>query len=359
MRIGVVTTSYPRHEGDHAGNFVAAHVCALRALGHEVDVIAAGSTDEHAVTGELGVVRVPGALFYAGGAPDELEQLGWRAAPEAVRFTARLTTAIARRSRANAWDAAIAHWLVPSAIAAAAALPHRLPLLAIGHGGDVHTLRRTGLLAPVLRALRLRGARLAVVSEELRALCAPHLDAIVQPMGIDVAHFASLGRAPTSPPTVAFIGRWVPVKGVDVLFAAMPFIERPTRLVVGTPAGPPEADVIARHEVPRHQQIVRYLHRSEQRDQILREASVLVVPSRVLPNGRGEGTPVVAIEALAAGVPVVASAVGGLRELPVMHVPPEDPRALAAMIERALTSPPPLVDLRAYAWSEIARRLTP
>ena len=42
MQLGVVTTSYPRFPGDPAGNFVAAHVAALRALGHRVEVIAAG-----------------------------------------------------------------------------------------------------------------------------------------------------------------------------------------------------------------------------------------------------------------------------------------------------------------------------
>lgn len=328
-RIGVITTSYPRHEGDHAGNFVGAHVRALRELGHEVDVVAAGpsSTDD--------VTRVASSLFYGGGAPDALEHLGWRAAPEAMRFTARLTAAIASRSRARTWDAAIAHWLVPSALAAVAALPRRVPLLAIGHGGDVHTLRRTHLLGPVLRALRLRGAKLAVVSDELRALCAPYVETIVQPMGIDVAHFAGLGRAPTSPPTVAFIGRSAPVKGMDVLLAAMPHVERATSLAMASQ------------------------RTAAERDQILREASVVVIPSRVLPNGRSEGTPLVALEALAAGVPVVASAVGGLRELPVVHVPPEDPRALAAAIDRVLVEPPLRVDMAAYDWSRVVQRLLP
>src|SRR6185503_19510756 len=42
MKLGVVTTSYPRFAGDPAGSFVAGHVAALRALGHDVEVIAAG-----------------------------------------------------------------------------------------------------------------------------------------------------------------------------------------------------------------------------------------------------------------------------------------------------------------------------
>ena len=334
MKLGVVTTSFPRHEGDFAGSFVAAHVRALRELGHDVDVVHATEDD---------------ALFYRGGAPDALEQLGLRALPAAAATTTRLFREVRRRARA--WDGIVAHWLVPAAIARLAA--PRLPLLAIAHGGDVHTLCRTHLLKPVLALLR--GAKLAQVSAQLGIP-----GAFVQPMGIDVAHFAALGRAPTTPPTVAFIGRWVPIKGVDVLFEAMLHIERPLRLLLaGELTGVPEAVVIARHERPQHQHIGRGIVTASERDQILREASVLVIPSRVLANGRTEGTPLVALEALAAGVPVVASRVGGLADLPLVHVPPEDPVALARAIERVLDAPPPRQDMAALDWRVVAARLVP
>lgn len=44
MKVGVVTTSYPRFVDDPAGNFVGEHVAALRNLGHDVQVIAAADT---------------------------------------------------------------------------------------------------------------------------------------------------------------------------------------------------------------------------------------------------------------------------------------------------------------------------
>src|SRR5204863_7443127 len=92
---------------------------------------------------------------------------------------------------ARHWDAVVAHWLAPSAIAA---LPSRLPLLAIAHGGDVHTLRRLHVLQPVLGLLRMRRAQLVFVSEQLRELAGAH-DAHVQPMGIDLERFSALPRA--------------------------------------------------------------------------------------------------------------------------------------------------------------------
>jgi glycosyltransferase involved in cell wall biosynthesis len=87
-----------------------------------------------------------------------------------------------------------------------------------------------------------------------------------------------------------------------------------------------------------------------------------VVPSRTTSGGRTEGTPAIALEALAAGVPVVASALGGLRELPAVRlVPPEDPYALAREIDRVLADPPsPHALRRAVAdldWRVVAERL--
>ena len=79
-----------------------------------------------------------------------------------------------------------------------------------------------------------------------------------------------------------------------------------------------------------------------QKEELLSTARLVVVPSREL-GGFGEGAPLVLAEAHAAGRSVVASDVGGVREL-IEHlgsdaqlVPPEDPLALARAITRALS----------------------
>ena len=369
MRLGVVTASYPRFPGDPAGQFVAAHVAALRAAGHRVEVVAAGggpgpATPEAATDG---VHRIASPLFYRGGAPDALERAPLVSALAAAAFTARLTAAATLRARR--WDAVVAHWLVPSALAA---LPGGRPLLAIAHGGDVFTLRRLGLLAPVLHALARRRARLVLVSEQLRGVAraaapglAAWLDAaVVQPMGVDTARFAALPRAPSDPPSVLCAARLVPIKGVDVALAAMRHLRAAADLVIAGD-GPERARLAAYAPAG----AARWLGAvtTDRRDQLLAAASVVVVPSRVTPGGRTEGTPAIALEALAAGVPVVASAVGGLRELRdlpgVQLVPPDDPRALAAAIDQWIAQPPAAPALRAavarFDWRTIAPRLLP
>lgn len=307
MRIGVVTSSYP----PHGGSFVAAHVDAMRALGHEVDV-----------------VHIPRAGH---GIPDELEHH-----PSAFLDGARLFAKLSRETlRLRHHDLIIAHWL-PCAVAA---LPARRPLVAIGHGGDVHTLRRLHLLAPTLRLLR--HAKLLFVSRELRDIAGT---GDVQPMGVDVPKFAAIVRKPTTPPTIALIGRLVPIKGIDVAIAALDHLRTNARLVIAGDGPLPRS--------PR----ATYLGHVDVRP-LLAEASVVVVPSRVLPNGRSEGTPIAALEALAAGVPVVASNVGGLADLPVTHVPPDDPRALAAAIDHVLAAAPKAPDMADFDWKCVATRI--
>lgn len=74
------------------------------------------------------------------------------------------------------------------------------------------------------------------------------------------------------------------------------------------------------------------------RQRLFSEAAVLLMPSRF------EGFGMVAAEAMAAGLPVVAAASGSLPEVVDppnggVLVPPEDPRALAAAVDRLLRSP--------------------
>lgn len=86
-------------------------------------------------------------------------------------------------------------------------------------------------------------------------------------------------------------------------------------------------------------------------DKILNELTLLAHPARQEPLGR------VLLEAAAAGTPVVASDVGGTREIfsaesrSARLVPPEDPHALAAAVAELIVDPPARAEL-----AEAARR---
>jgi glycosyltransferase involved in cell wall biosynthesis len=385
VRLGLLTTSYPRFPGDPAGGFVAEHAAFLAAAGHDVEVIAAGAADGADAAAAAGatsdataagsgitirrVAAAPG-LFDRGGAPDRLAQ-----SPAAWLTGARFSLALARAAAGHArrWDAAVAHWLVPSALAALAA--PGLPLLAIAHGGDVHLLRRLRAHRAARALFERRGVRLSFVTEELQRLFldgAPPGHSQVCPMGVDLARLraarAAHRRIDPSAPTVLFLGRLVPVKGVDVLVRAAELWRSGARLVVAG-AGPSRPALERMATTSGRTRFAGQLVGAE-RDRALATADLVVVPSVRVEGGRSEGFPVVALEAMAAGAALVASSVGGLAELPagaVTHVPPGDPAALARAIDDLLADSPrrrAQIDAQdravgAFDWNEVGPRLVP
>jgi glycosyltransferase involved in cell wall biosynthesis len=122
-------------------------------------------------------------------------------------------------------------------------------------------------------------------------------------------------------------------KGIDVLLAALRRMRHKTPVVLlGTPRHDTptidDPDITVVHNVPHAQVMASWIR-----------ASVAIVPS-VWHETLG----FVAVEAMITGCPVVASAVGGLREVVQdgstgLLVPPGDPDALAAALDDLLDDP--------------------
>jgi colanic acid/amylovoran biosynthesis glycosyltransferase len=151
---------------------------------------------------------------------------------------------------------------------------------------------------------------------------------------------------PPDPPRLLYVGRLVPRKGLDVLLRA--FADLRERLpdvvldVIGEGPHRAQYEQIAVDLVASG--AVRFLGSGDRRHVLaaLRRAHVLVVPSRTMPSGEVEGSPVIVKEALAVGVPVVATSSGGLPEVvpPVYRdelVPEDDETALAEQLRQVLT----------------------
>ena len=134
-----------------------------------------------------------------------------------------------------------------------------------------------------------------------------------------------LGLAPHDR-IVLGVGRLSPVKGFDLLATIAP---RLTGRVAVIGEGPQRASLAGRIDL---------LGARADAAETIAAADVLVMPSR------SEGFPQVPLQAMAAGVPVVATRVGGTPEI-VVHegtgllVAPEDPDALAMAIQRLLDEP--------------------
>jgi glycosyltransferase involved in cell wall biosynthesis len=337
---GVVTTSYPRHAQDWAGNFVRARVLELAAAG-PVQVLCAGAPGAEAGDPGVTVLRIPGELFAGPGAPELLERDGLL---PALGFTARLATAIAERARS--WTAVESHWLVPSALLASGlGLAHR----AFAHGGDVALLERIPFGASIARRLVRSGIQFQFASADLRdrfsRLAGMVPPATVAPAPFDRALFRprtvaehAAARAGRERPLVLGVGRLVPVKGFDVAIRALsrlPRADRPSLVLVGEG---PERPRLAALAAGRLDLTLPGALSPAETARWMRAADLYVQPSRRLPSGRGEGMPLALREALNVGVPAVASALGGMAELPgLVLVPPDDPGALAAAAALSVT----------------------
>ncbi len=167
-------------------------------------------------------------------------------------------------------------------------------------------------------AVRWGASRLDVrvaVSDDARELAATHLGGEYRTLfnGIEVARFASAEPWPTDGPTVLFIGRHEPRKGLEVLLESVPSLPSSARVwVAGT--GPASEELRARHTDPR----IEWLGRIDdvERDRRMAAATVFCAPSL-----GGESFGVILLEAMAAGAPVVASDIPGYTKVATAEGP--------------------------------------
>ena len=207
---------------------------------------------------------------------------------------------------------------------------------------------------------------------ELVRLGRPRSRISVIPCGVDLARFCpdTVPAARRGPRRIVSVGRLVPRKGFDILIRAMTAVPDAELFIVGGPdargfAKDPEAQrlsaLTARLGVSDRVRLCGSVSRS-QMPAVLRRADVVACTPWYEPFG------IVPVEAMACGVPVLATAVGGMLDTVVdgmtgLLVPPKDAPACAAALNWMLTDPARLAEWGAagrhrarfrYSWDRIA-----
>ena len=245
-----------------------------------------------------------------------------------------------------------------------AVMMHAAPTVATFHAAGGSTGYR--VFAPLLRRLIDRIDRKVAVSKDALALVQNHLGGDYELLFNGVATAEIRAAAPHEPPeqlpTVFFLGRHEERKGLEVLLDALARLDLDVACWVAGD-GPHTARLRASFA---DDDRIHWLGRLSDADKLarLRGATVFCAPSL-----HGESFGVVLLEAMAAGTPVVASALDGYRNVATdgvdaLLVEPGDPDALAGALRRVITDAALAERLVAagsrradeFAMAELARR---
>lgn len=346
MRICLLTSSYPRHEGDIAGRFIRELCRELRSLGHRFEIVLPCDAAAHDPAPEEGIAVHPFSYFfprrlqmlaYGNGLEENLARRPWLYLLLPPFMASFLIKSIRSARRC---DLIWSHWIFPSGLVGS--IVSRLlkkPHLITAHSAPHRAA------AMLIRPFLGGGARITAVSRALagqinRALPIDKSEIHCIPMGVSAP-----GSSPPADKAelrkkyslgdeciILFMGRLVPIKGVDVLLRAMRKLDRCILVVAGEGSCKKELMRMA-HELRVPVRFEGFLHGAGKRDW-LALCDAFAAPSRMIGRGRAEGLPVGVLEALSAGAPVVASDTGGMREIVSdghngFLVPPGDEETLA------------------------------
>ena len=343
-RVLHVSASFPRHLDDATAPFLLDLVEGQRVHGWEPSVVAvhdAGLPRRHELVG-VGIRRVRygpdrwEVLAYRGGGHGGLRSpLHALLLPGLVLALAAAVRSEARRLRP---EVVHAHWILPGGLAIVLGLAvvrrHRPRTVLTLHGTDVELA--AGKLAPLARWIIGRTDAVLAVSEPLARRAEELLGLAVGTVGVGRIPLPVGLTATPIPPgerRVLTAGRASREKGFDVLLEALArpaaSTVRATLIAEGPELAALEAQVAATGLADRVE--LRPLVPRRRLFALMAEHHVVVVPSRT------EGLGMVALEALALGRPVVASAVGGLPTVVEdgvdgRLVPSDDPAALAEAV---------------------------
>lgn len=352
MRVLVLSSTFPQFPDDPRGRFILRHWEARARGGDQVRFLVPDTAWVHGdLASDCEVVRfryAPHDLSSLTGHFGILENIRdrpWRALL-VLPFLAALRGALQAELRRFRPDRVVAHMLLPCGLVAIeAARAAGLACDLHGHGTDVDlVLKLPGALRRRVGAALLSADRLTFPSADKRARFTAALGLPGVPPNCHVeTMLATLPTDPiASPPPgsrdVLYLGRLIKQKGVDDLLRAAALMpERPRLEIAGDGPERPRLQALA-HAHRLDARFHGFVHGAA-KDALYRRAALLCVPSREI-GGLSEGAPLVIAEARRYGLPVVATAVGGIPELmrdlypDAPLVRPGAPEALA----RALSS---------------------
>ncbi len=365
-RLLMLTSNFPRWQGDSTTPFVLHMAQDLLGLGWDVDVLAphapGASTREllESVPVERFRYLVPEraeTVCYGGGALVNLREnkLNLLKLPAliAAEWTAATTRALRRQ-----YDVIQSHWILPQGFVGSL-LPTRTPHVVTIHGGDIFGLQGGALGAAKRFALhRATGVTAnSSVTRQSALDLAPRIRRLeLIPTGAEidndpdpslVAKLRTNYRRPTGP-LLGFVGRIVDEKGYEDFLRAIAAVVADfpdvTGIVVGEGQHRAAAEQLSRDlGIADRVSFLGWVPAGEVQAH-MGACDVFIAPSRRGVDGWIEAQGLTVIEALASGVPTIAARSGGIVDTiddgeTGLFVDERAPEQIAAMVKKLCTEP--------------------
>jgi glycosyltransferase involved in cell wall biosynthesis len=396
MKILMISSSYPRFEGDTVAPFIRYIAKNIASSGNTIDILLPYKPDMQLPEDE-------GINFYLYKyAPIKSWNVwGYASSLKAdIRLKKRVYCLVPivvissfyhllQLTGKNNYDILHAHWVVPNGpMASWAASLRKLPLVISLHGSDVFMAERNWLFS-FLAARAFKKARwISACSDDLRLrsikLGAPEDRIETVPYGVDLERFkqdpsarkyvADYLKIPATNKIIFTAGRLVHKKGFEILLKALPQVidyDNNVRLIIaGEGDLRDELEQLSRSLKVDKNVILTGSLSHNIIPKFFSASDVIAVPSVRDEWGNVDGLPNVLMEALASGRPIVASRVAGIPQ--VIHhlengllVEEKNPQQLAeAIIEilkseklsRKLGQKAAETSQRSFSWEIIAKR---
>lgn len=343
MKILLINSEFPP-VGGGAGNATANIARRLAALGEDVTVLTSryGDLSSDQMQDGYRIYRVPASRRRA-------DRSG---ALEQTVFIAGGFLGALRLIRKWRPQVILAFFGVPGGVIATSLhLLYGTPYVVSLRGGDVPGFRPYDfafyhrIIGPLLHYVWRRASAVVANSSGLRDLAQAfdlRIPIRIIPNGVDLERYTPAPRQ-WEPTRLLFVGRIVYQKGLDLLLPALSKIKGTPWELALAGDGPERdnlQDMAENLQINGRLKFLGWLSRANVQRQY-QQANLFVFPSR------HEGMPNAILEAMASGLPVVATRIAGNEEL-VVHgetgllVPPEDSQHLQKALEELL----PDVDLR-------------
>jgi glycosyltransferase involved in cell wall biosynthesis len=338
MKLLFINSEYPP-VGGGAGNASANLACQLVEMGSEVIVVTSAFDDLPNDETRQGVRILRG--------PASRRRVDRSDALEQTVFIAGAFWRSVRLMRQYRPDVALAFFGVPSGVVAwLLKMLFRMPYVVSLRGGDVPGFRPYDfwlyhkIAAPVLRLIWHGAAAVVANSVGLRDLARAFdssVDIPVVPNGVDVDRFPSAERTWSSP-RILSVGRIVHQKGLDLAMmalAGLKDLDWQWRVVGDGPQLPVLQGMLREQALDGRVQFLGWQKPQELRREYA-NANLFLFPSR------DEGMPNAVLEAMASGLPVVATRISGNEELILdgetgALVPTDDAAALREALRQLIS----------------------